>query len=273
MRRMRAQPDYYRTLGLTPSATPEEIRRAYRRLALEWHPDRNPGRRDAEERFKEISEAYAVLIDPAKRTQYDRLREGAGGPAPYRREELFRDLFANPDASSVFEELARELEQLGFRADRQDFYRTLFGGRAVVVGAVFVISPLTPFLALWNAARAALGTMAARAPLGAGEARTCPQGQGGGLGRVLHTAARWLLGLPAATAEADVVYPLRLTRLEAEHGARKRVSLQRADGREEVLVRIPAGVRSGTKLRLRGKGRRLPDGRAGDAYLVVEVEE
>jgi DnaJ-class molecular chaperone len=271
MRRTRAQPDYYGTLGLTPSATPDEIRRAYRRLALQWHPDRNPGRRDAEARFKEISEAYAVLIDPAKRAAYDRSRrEGTASAGTYRREELFRDLFANAEASSVFEELARELERFGVRADRQDFYRALFGGRAVVVGAVFVISPLSPLLALWKLARTALGGTEARTPVQAREP-AAPLPWAGGFARVLRTAGRWLLGLPAPITEADVTYPLRLTRREAQEGTRKRLTLERADGHDEVVVTIPPGTRPGTKLRLRGKGRRLPDGRVGDAYLAVEV--
>ena len=66
MARQRADRDYYAALGLGSQATEEEIRRTYRRLALEWHPDRNPGNARAEERFKEISEAYALLIDPDK---------------------------------------------------------------------------------------------------------------------------------------------------------------------------------------------------------------
>ena len=72
MARARADRDYYATLGLGPETSEEEIRRTYRRLALEWHPDRNPGNPRAEERFKEISEAYAVLMDPVKRRAYDR---------------------------------------------------------------------------------------------------------------------------------------------------------------------------------------------------------
>ena len=66
--------DYYLLLGINEKASDEEIKKAYRRLALKYHPDRNPGDASAEERFKEISEAYGVLIDKEKRIQYDRLR-------------------------------------------------------------------------------------------------------------------------------------------------------------------------------------------------------
>ncbi len=77
--------DYYAILGVDPGATPEEIKRAYRRLALQYHPDRNPGNKEAEERFKEINEAYSVLSDPEKRAQYDRALRGREDPV----EDLF----------------------------------------------------------------------------------------------------------------------------------------------------------------------------------------
>ena len=77
--------DYYRILGVSREASPEEIKKAFRQLALQCHPDRNPGNQNAEERFKEVSEAYGVLIDPEKRQRYDLIRErGSGASAPRR---------------------------------------------------------------------------------------------------------------------------------------------------------------------------------------------
>jgi len=261
MARTRADKDYYRVLGVDPQAQDDDIRRAYRRLALQWHPDRNPDRPQASERFKEISEAYAVLIDGSKRREYDRLRR-AGGPSDFRpsREDLFRDLFADPRASAIFEELAREFERLGLRVDRQAFRKTLFEGRAVITGGVFVITPLTPALALLRLLRGAF-----RRPTESRSPRPSL------LTRALRVG--WnLLGLPALPGGADVTYPLRLSRAEAERGGPKRLTLNRATRHDEVLVTIPPGVRSGTKLRLRGKGRTTAGG-AGDAYLVVEVTD
>src|SRR6266581_5770151 len=68
-----ASTDYYQVLGLKKTATAAEIKRAYRKLAVKYHPDKNPGNKDAEEKFKEINEAYSVLSDPQKRKQYDEL--------------------------------------------------------------------------------------------------------------------------------------------------------------------------------------------------------
>ena len=271
MARQGVDRDYYRTLEVAPEATEDEIRRAYRRLALQWHPDRNPGNTRAEERFKEISEAYAVLMDPAKRGAYDQAR-GAGAPGGFgaSREDVFRDLFADPRASAVFEELARELGRLGMRVDRRDFERTLFGGRVVVTGGTFVISPFTPVRLLWRLWRASLCGAQAGGRVEAPPALPPPSGL---LGRALE-AGRRLLGRPARAAVAgpgDVTFPLRLTAAEAGRGARKRVTLHRADGDDEVVVTIPAGTREGMRLRLRGKGRALAGGARGDAYLVVEV--
>jgi curved DNA-binding protein CbpA len=264
----RPRHDYYATLGLSPGATEEEIRRTYRRLALQWHPDRNPGDPRAEERFKQISEAYAVLMDPAKRRLYDGTRSAsAPGGVGASREDLFRDLFNDPRASGIFEELARELGRMGVRVERGDFERTLFGGRVVVTGRVVVVSPLTPVRLLWGLGRAAL--RGARAAEPAEAPRALPRRRGL-LARAFE-AGRWLLGGAPAAAAGDVTFPLRLTRAEAGEGARKRVTLRRADGEDEVVVTVPAGIREGARLRLRGKGRPLAGGTRGDAYLVVEV--
>ena len=272
--RMRFERDYYALMGLHPEATGTEIRRAYRRLALGCHPDRNPENPQAAERFIEISEAYAVLIDPAKRRLYDRAR-AAGSTDEFRprREDLFRDLFADPGASAVFEELAREFERLGMRVDRHHFHQTLFGGRAVITGGVFIVTPFTPVLTLFRLVRAALRGARSVSTTDAAASLPRPGDVLGSVGRV----ARWLLDLPSASAapppvmaREDVILPLRLTRAEAERGGSKRIALGEAD-LAEVRVTIPPGTRAGTRLRLRGRGRARPDGSRGDVYLAVEI--
>jgi curved DNA-binding protein CbpA len=272
--RSRFDKDYYATLGLAPAASEDDIRKAYRRLALQWHPDRNSGAPRAAERFKEISEAYAVLIDPGKRRDYDRARQvGAPGSFRHTREDIFRDLFANPRASDVFEDLVREFERVGVRVDRRVFQQTLFGGRAVMAGGIFVAAPLTSAAGLLTVLRAAL--RGAPPPRAVDEDRPLPPPHGL-LGR-LASAGRALLGLPGVAARrsspsgSDLTLRLRLTRTEARQGGQKRLTVEREGGRDELLVTIPSGIRAGTRLRLRGKGHRPPNGPPGDLYLAVEV--
>jgi curved DNA-binding protein CbpA len=265
--------DYYNTLGVDPETADEDIKRAYRRLAFQWHPDRNPGHPGATERFKEISEAYAVLIDPAKRQQYDlSQRTGSTSQFACNQQDIFHDLFTNPGASAIFDELAREFERMGMRVDRHDFQQTLFGGRTVVTGRVFIISPFTPLLGAFRLARR---LMRGAQPDTSRELPN-PGGFLGGLGRLV---GRWLGGLPAATdirdpgtlADGTLTMPLRLTPDEADRGSRKHIALDAGGRTEELLVTVPAGVRTGTRLRLRGKGRPAPDGSRGDLYLAIEV--
>ena len=76
-----AKRDYYELLGVARDASPEDLKKAYRRMAVKYHPDKNPGDVSAEEKFKQISEAYEVLSDPKKREQYDRFGHRAFGPS------------------------------------------------------------------------------------------------------------------------------------------------------------------------------------------------
>lgn len=89
--------DYYTVLGIAPTATTDEIRAAYRKLALQCHPDRNPGDKDAEERFKSISAAYDILSDGEKRRQYDRFGEAASPAAAATR------AYGNSNLDDIFE--------------------------------------------------------------------------------------------------------------------------------------------------------------------------
>lgn len=154
--------DYYQILGVDARATEDEIKRAYRHLALQSHPDRNPGDRAAEERFKEISEAYAVLSDPVKRREYDGFRRAQDRQEPFRgrawsQEELFRDLFSNPRSADLFEELSREFSRLGFRFDDRFFRDTFFGSRAIFFGGVVVFSPFGVRRVVFRRGRQAMG--------------------------------------------------------------------------------------------------------------------
>jgi curved DNA-binding protein len=105
--------DYYKILGVEKSASADDIKKAYRRLALKWHPDKNPNNKTAEETFKKISEAYAVLSDQDKRNNYDKF----GSAEQFRQQYSQEDIFRNVDLDEI-------LRNLGFGAFRKSGTRT-----------------------------------------------------------------------------------------------------------------------------------------------------
>jgi curved DNA-binding protein len=116
--------DYYKTLGVEKGASGDDIKKAYRKLALQYHPDRNKGDKKAEEKFKEISEAYAVLSDDQKRKQYDSF-----GDKRFHQQYSQEDIFRNTDFGQVFSEFDLGGGGLG------DIFSRIFGGQAGGFGA------------------------------------------------------------------------------------------------------------------------------------------
>lgn len=200
--------DYYKILGVDRNASDEEIKRAYRKLALKYHPDRNPGDKSAEERFKEINEAYQVLGDPAKRARYDQLGESytrwqqSGAPGSFNWSEWFTQ---SPGGVRV--EMG-DLEDL-FGGGFSDFFNTIFGG------------------------------------MGGAATRT------------------------RRTRSAPRIYEqtVQITLEEAYRGTERTVEI---NGRR-LQVKIPAGARTGTKVRVAGAVPSGLNGLQGDLYLNVEV--
>jgi curved DNA-binding protein len=229
--------DYYSILGVPRTANAKELRSAYRKLARRYHPDVNPGNKEAEDKFKEINEAYEVLSDEDRRKIYDilgerwreyeswqRAHEAGNAPAPPPPEEFLEQTRAGVGAAPR-----------GRRAERQTLsdedLEDLFGGE-------------DPFSDFFNSFFG-----------GAGGGRGAPRGAAS----------------PRPRRGERIEEPIEVTLAEAYRGATRLISLTMPDGSTRRLeVRIPPGVDTGSRIRLAGQG--LP-GRggapAGDLYLVV----
>lgn len=284
--------DYYRLLNVAQDAPVDDIKKAYRKLALETHPDRNPGDPAAEERFKKVSEAYGVLADARKRAQYDQYRRlgihqrpggTPGGPGfGYSQDEIFRDFFGNRNAQDIFAEMRQEFERMGFRFDETFINKTFFGNRNVYFHGMFWSGPegVRAYRTNWQSG-GKTGTAPPEKPKGilqAGLSLIAGAGKKAGewlIKKALTSAAKGLPGarqrsVPTSRSE-DVVYQITVSAVEASRGATVEFELPHMENRQRVSVRIPPGVRSGSRLRLREMGRMGRGGARGDVYFQVRV--
>jgi curved DNA-binding protein CbpA len=267
--------DYYQILGVSPDATEDEIRKVYRRLALQHHPDRNPGDPGAEERFKEIAEAYGVLIDPVKRREYDQWRHGARVREeaaregfPFSREQVFEDLFRDPRFNQVFQELFREFDRAGFRFDQRFFDQVFFGGRGVRMSGFFFWGPVG--YSRVRVRRRRYQEYPTEKPAPPLQPAGVLKRLGQKFGNFLKGAAKALLAGPSASPSRveDLSYNLTVPSEQLRRGSWVQIAVDRGRGKEILRVKIPPGTRSGTRLRLKGKGR-VGEGRVGDLYLTI----
>ena len=214
--------DYYDVLGVDEDASQREIKKAYRDLARKHHPDRNPDDEGAEERFKEIQEAYSVLSDEEKRQQYDARRKFGG----------FGGMNGGDRGSWSRGQNVRFEQGRGFSGGGGlgDIFESFFGGGG------------------------------GRSPFE--QQRQSPFEQGGPRRQRRRRAQQ--------QAGQDVETTLRLSFNEALRGGRKQVRLP---GGETIRLKIPQGVRNGTKIRLRGKGQPGPSGQRGDLYVTFKVAD
>lgn len=246
--------DYYETLGISRNATLEEMKTAYRRLALKYHPDKNPGDLAAEERFKRLSEAYQVLSDTEKRQLYDLYGHaglagldvgGFGG---------FEDIF------SSFGEVFEDFFGFGRRRGRARPQPGADLRQRVVMTLEQVVQGMNTSLEVERRApcRACQGT---GLPPGS-RPQTCPRCHGRGqVGQ-----ARGLLKIYTTCPECRGAGSLIATPCQECRGAGA------IREKKQVQLRIPPGVDSGTRLRLRGEGEAgSSGGPPGDLYIEVQI--
>jgi molecular chaperone DnaJ len=265
--------DYYQALGVPKNAPAAEIKKAYRKLAQQHHPDRNRGDRESEERFKEVSSAYDVLSDPEKRKQYDQVRDmaasgfgggfgGRGGAAwPGGGRVRIEDIFGEGG--------------FGGAGDRGDLFGGLFGGGAgrpprqargadleteVRVSFDEAMQGVTVPLRIQGPAPCATCGGSGAEP--GTSPTTCPQC--GGTGSVAQNQGVFSFSRPCPRcggAGRIIEHPCKTCKGSG--------SVRRT---REFSVRIPAGVRDGARIKVSGRGESGGAGsRAGDLFVVVKV--
>jgi DnaJ-class molecular chaperone len=219
--------DYYQILGVPRNATQDQIKKVYRKLAMQYHPDRNPGKEKwANEKFKEINEAFSVLGDPQKRNQYDQF--GTVGN--------IGDIFGSPFTRSTFEDLMQDFggSGLGF-----DFLDNIFGD--ILKGRGFSFRTFS---------RGGPGRIRFEAPGGINLEEIFGQAQ-----------------YSPRPPRQQVSYEITIDKEQAAKGSEK--DLVRKG--KKLRVKIPAGVKTGTKIRLRN-ARQITDGQPGDIIIKVKVK-
>jgi len=280
------QQDYYATLGVKRDAKPEEIRKAYRRLARKYHPDVNPGNKASEEKFKEISAAYEVLGDEKKRQIYDQYgfysnNIPPGGPGPsaptgaHAPEPGFD--FSGFDFSNAENGDAETERHGGFGGGFRDIFSQLFnrsGQQAVEEEGPQKGSDIEHHLHLgfWDAIR---GT---QVRITVARQETCSTCKGNGFAKGAAVACTMCGGTGKVTRQAGT---MRFTSTCPQCGGsgKQRPPCPTCGGSgylrvpETFEVRIPPGVDTGSRVRVPGKGNAgVGGGPPGDLYIVTEVE-
>jgi curved DNA-binding protein CbpA len=264
--------DYYGVLGLSENATAEEIKKTYRKLAFQYHPDKNPG---SEERMKEINEAYAVLSDRKKRAAFDSFRQRYGPSArdQFRQSYAEQDIFKDSDIYQIFEELSRAF---GFSRpedlfSRNNFYgnqfRTFeFRGPGFFGKGTFIFRPMSAgYQEQMRRTQHQHESMPAEQP--SLSSRLLVKG----LNMFQkHIAKKYGLEIPENGRDSYDV--MKITPEEAAAGGKIRYCCLKGGNPRDLLVKVPAGIKDGQKIKLKGLGEDGKNGGApGALYLKVKI--
>ena len=280
--------DYYQILGVPEDATEDDIKNAFRKLAFKYHPDKNPGNeKQAEAKFKEINEAYSILSDAGKRRQYDYALKSGFDSNVYSgygnaQSDIFRDAFSNPETVAAMNEMFR---QAGLRFDQDFMNRTFFSGNGVIF--TFYSGPGGTSQRVYrygNGGANINGNINGdvnRQLNGDGNddappeyfSPAPPERKLGFFDRLELRMIKWfsnftLRMLFGMKPRVDIRRNFKLSSAEASAGVEKTVILKTGLGKKKLAVNIPAGMRTGSSIRLRGLGKN-----GGDLYLDVKVRK
>ncbi len=266
------QKDYYKILGVREDASSEEIKKAYRSLAFQYHPDKNPGK---EELMKEINEAYAVLSDERKRNEYDMLlrRYGSFAREQFRHSYTEQDIFRGSDIGHIFEEMSK---MFGFRSPediftKSDFYgkqyRTFeFKGPGFSGSGFFFFGPMnkTHPGRMHEFPPQPEGSQVSGQPL---FSKILLKGM-----KFLNKQAAKKFGITLPERGKDLVDHIKIAPEQALAGGKITYTYMKRNTSKELSVTIPPGLRDGQKIRLKGMGEEgKHGGDPGDLYLHVSI--
>jgi len=252
--------DYYQILGVDKSASEKEVRQAYRKLAFQYHPDKNKDNPSATEKMKEINEAYAILSNQVKRREYDSLRERYGDFAyqHFRQAHSTEDIFRGSDINKIFDDLAR---MYGFRSADEIFsqfygsgYKTFEFQGSGLFGRGFM------FYGMPGQQRGASGQI--------------PQIPFSGFwGTLIKQFLQKVLGMQLPEKGKDWKDAITLTPEQVKQGGEVEYIHKKFDKPRKLMVKIPAGIKNGQRIKLKGLGALgKGGGESGDLYLEVKIK-
>ena len=261
------QKDYYDVLGVDREASQQVIKEAYRKLAFQYHPDRNKGDPAATQKMKDINEAYAVLSDPSKRKEYDLLRSQYGSFAydRFRQSHTAEDIFRGSDINQIFEEFAR---MFGFRSSDDIFresygpgYRSFEFRRPGIFGRGFIFYP--------GSRRRVEGQQPPDSQVQMPELPFH-----GVLGKLVRFFLKKVVGVELPERGKDWYDTVTLSPETARDGAEVEYPYKKYGKPGNLMVKIPPKVRDGQRIRLRGMGSPgKAGGEPGDLYLHVQIRK
>ena len=271
---MASKRDYYEVLGVGKGASADEIKKAYRKLAVKYHPDKNPGDKEAEEKFKEAAEAYAILSDPDKKAKYDQFGhagvEGAGPDFSHGfgdLNDLFRDLFGSAFGGGFggFEGFGGFN---GFR--REEPQKRVYRGRDIRVRVKLTLEEISKGVdkEVTIEKNVPCQECGGKGAKNASDIKTCPAcGGTGQIRRVVNHAFGQSVGYSTCQqcgGEGKII----------SNPCRSCNGTGLVRKREKITVRIPAGVEAGMQLTLSGEGHAAKNnGINGDLLVVIEEQE